>query len=231
MMNLSLSNTKIGKNLIRSASFGLKAGLTCDGAGDCLGGCFALGGNYLYPSVANAQARRLESSLKDDFVATICEEIKKLRLGAIRIHDAGDYYGDHKFNQGGSALESKYLDKWIEIAKLNPTVIFYSYTKSVHFFKSTVDTWKKVLPSNFVITFSFGGKYDHLIDRENDKHALVFQSLEQLLEYGYSDTSEFDDNAYNKDVKLVGLIAKKSRKKDGWIKVFNRVTEEDICVG
>ena len=220
---LSMSNTKIGMNLVRTASFGLKAGLTCDGAGDCLGGCFALGGNYLYPSVTTAQNRRLEASLRDDFVDVICQEIIQLRLGANRIHDAGDYYGNHKFNQGGSAFESKYLDKWIEIARRNPSVIFYSYTKSVHFFKSDVNTWKVNLPSNFVVTFSFGGKYDHLINRETDKHALVFQSLEQLLEHGYSDTSQYDDNAYNKDIKLVGLIAKKSRKKDGWQNTFNKL--------
>jgi hypothetical protein len=220
---LSMSNTKIGKNLIRTASFGLKAGLTCDGAGDCLGGCFALGGNYLYPSVTNAQSNRLEGSLKDSFIDDICLEIKKLRLGAIRVHDSGDYYGDHKFNQGGSSLESKYLDKWIEIARRNPSVIFYSYTKSIHFFKSDVNTWKKELPSNMIITFSYGGKYDHLINRATDKHALVFQSLEQLLEHGYADTSDYDDNAYNKDIKLVGLIAKKSRKKEGWQNTFNKL--------
>ncbi len=74
-MLLSMGNTKIGKNLIRTASFGLKAGLTCDGAGDCLGGCFALGGNYLYPSVTNAQNRRLDVSLSVVFVDVICNEI------------------------------------------------------------------------------------------------------------------------------------------------------------
>jgi hypothetical protein len=51
----------------------------------------------------------------------------------------------------------------------------------------------------------------------------VFQSLEQLLEHGYSDTSQYDDNAYKKDIKLVGLIAKKSRKKDGWQNTFNKL--------
>jgi hypothetical protein len=77
-----------------------------------------------------------------------------------------------------------------------------------------------------VITFSFGGKRDDLINRSMDKHALVFQSLEQLLEHGYQDTSDYDDNAYNKDIKLVGLIAKKSRKKDGWKRVFDKTIGE-----
>jgi hypothetical protein len=222
---LSLGNSKIGLNLIRTASFGLQAGKTCPGAKDCLGGCFAMGGNYLFKSVKDAQERRLQASLLDSFVEVMCAEITSLRLGAVRVHDSGDYYDDAKFGSG-SELESAYLDKWIEIARRNPSVIFYSYTKSVHFFKSDKDTWKKELPSNMVITFSYGGKYDDLINRETDKHALVFQSLEQLLEFGYQDTSAFDDNAYNKDIKLVGLVAKKSRKKDGWQRVFNKTMGE-----
>ena len=209
-MLLSLGNSKIGKNLIRTASFGLQAGKTCPGAKDCLGSCFAMAGNYIFKNVIQKQNERLDASNQLDFVGVINAELKALRVGAVRVHDSGDYHSE------------EYLDKWIEIARQNPSVIFYSYTKSVHFFKSDKDTWKKELPSNMVITFSYGGKYDHLINRSTDKHALVFQSLEQLLEFGYQDTSEFDDNAYNKDIKLVGLIAKKHRKKEQWGQVLTQ---------
>lgn len=219
---LSMGNTKIGLNLIRTASFGLEAVKTCPAAKDCISGCFARGGNYLFKSVKDAQERRLQASLLDDFVEIITNEIKYLRVGAVRVHDSGDYYSDAQFSSG-SEVESSYLDKWIEIARRNPSVIFYSYTKSVHFFKSDINTWKKTLPSNMVITFSYGGKYDDLINRKTDKHALVFQSLEQLLEHGYQNTSDYDDNAYNPSVQLVGLIAKKSRKKDGWINTLQKV--------
>lgn len=211
MSLLSMGNTKIGKNLLRTASFGLEALKTCPSAGACASSCFALSGNYLFKSVKDAQERRLQASYRTDFVDELCKELVKLRVGAVRVHDSGDYYTE------------EYLDKWIEIAKRNPSVIFYSYTKSINFFKSDVNTWKKVLPDNLVITFSYGGKHDHLINRKTDKHALVFQSLEQLLEYGYQDTSAFDDNAYNKDIKLVGLIAKKHRKKEAWEKVFSKI--------
>jgi hypothetical protein len=208
---LSLSNTKISKNLIRTASFGLEALKTCPNAGACAQGCFALGGNYLFKSVKDAQERRLEASKQNDFVDAICQELVSLRVGAVRVHDSGDYYSE------------EYLDKWIQIAKRNPSVIFYSYTKSINFFKSDFNTWKKTLPSNMVITFSFGGKRDDLINRKTDKHALVFQSLEQLLEHNYENTSDYDDNAYNPNIKLVGLIAKKSRKKQGWENTFQKV--------
>jgi hypothetical protein len=107
---------------------------------------------------------------------------------------------------------------------MNPEVTFYSYTKSVHLFKKSLDKWMVTLPANFVVTFSYGGKYDNLINPVRDKHALVFITLEQLLEHKYADTSKFDDNAYDPKVLRVGLVAKKTRKRDGWAETLNQVT-------
>lgn len=211
-MLLSLSNTKIKKNKINTASFGLKAGKTCPGKGNCQFECFAMVGNYIYPAVKNKQNERLKESKKKSFVNTICEEIIKTNVGAVRIHDSGDYYSKN------------YLEKWIEIANKNPDVIFYSYTKSIPFFKKDFNTWSVKLPKNFVVTFSYGGKYDDLINPKKDKHALVFESLEALLAYKYSDTSNFDDNAYNSKILRVGLVAKKNRKKNKWKETFDKVS-------
>jgi hypothetical protein len=210
-MLLSLGNTKIQKNRISTASFGLEAGKTCPGKGNCEFECFAMVGNYAFPAVKNKQKERLKESRKKSFSSTISEEIKLLNVGAIRIHDSGDYYS------------RDYLDKWIEIAKLNPDVIFYSYTKSIPFFKKDYNTWSISLPKNFIVTFSYGGKYDDLINPKKDKHALVFESLEALLAYKYSDTSSYDDNAYNSKVLRVGLVAKKNRKKDKWGETFEKM--------
>jgi hypothetical protein len=210
-MLLSLGNTKIQKNRISTASFGLEAGKTCPGKGNCQHECFAMVGNYIFPAVKNKQKERLKESKKKSFVSTISEEIKCLNVGAVRIHDSGDYYS------------RDYLDKWIEIAKLNPDVIFYSYTKSIPFFKKDFNTWSITLPKNFIVTFSYGGKHDDLINPKKDKHALVFESLEALLKYKYSDTSSYDDNAYNSKVLKVGLVAKKNRKKVRWGETFEKM--------
>lgn len=210
-MLLSLGNTKIQKNRINTASFGLKAGKTCPFKGNCQHECFAMVNNYVYPAVINKQKERLKESKKKSFVDTICNEIKELNVGAIRVHDSGDYYS------------KDYLNKWIDIAKRNPDVIFYSYTKSIPFFKKDFNTWSVTLPKNFIVTFSYGGKHDDLINPKKDKHALVFESLEALLAYKYSDTSSYDDNAYDPKVLRVGLIAKKNRKRDKWKETFNKV--------
>lgn len=210
-MLLSLGNRKMQKNRISTASFGLEAGKTCPGKGSCQFECFAMVGNYLYANVKNKQKQRIQASKKANFVKVISEEIESMNVGAVRIHDSGDYYS------------AEYLDKWIQIAKNNPSVTFYSYTKSVHFFKKTHNKWSVTLPKNFVVTFSYGGKYDSLINPVKDKHALVFITLEQLLEHKYSDTSKFDDNAYDTNVLRVGLVAKKHRKRDKWEATMNQV--------
>lgn len=207
-MLLSTGNTKIKKNKINTATFGLQAVKTCPGRGSCAKECFATVGNYSFDVVKNKQKERLKASKKKNFVEIINAEIVALNTGAVRIHDSGDYYSE------------AYLRKWIQIAEANPDVIFYSYTKSLKFLKKDADTWRISLPTNFVITLSYGGKHDYLINPAKDKHALVFLSLEDLLEYKYSDTSKFDDNAYNPKVKRVGLIAKHNRKKEGWKVLF-----------
>lgn len=214
-MLLSVSNTKVQKNILRTASFSLEAIKTCPFAGDCKTGCFALAGNYVFKNVKAKQQQRLDASKQSDFVDVINAELRRLRVGAVRVHDSGDYY------------DESYLDKWIKIAESNPSVTFYSYTKSIRFFKSDKFTWRRSLPDNMVITFSYGGLDDALINPSTDKHALVFQSLEQLLEHQYANTSDYDDNAYDKSIIKVGLVAKSYRKKIGWQKTFDRLKDSN----
>ena len=84
----------------------------------------------------------------------------------MRVHVGGDYFS------------KKYLQAWIEVAKKNPDKIFYSYSKSLHFFKQFA------LPENLVLTASRGGKYDDLIDLHGWKEALVVYSEQEAEEKG-----------------------------------------------
>lgn len=209
---LGTGNRKISRNKYNTATFGIPAIKTCPFAGLCQHECSVdEAGSYGYDVVKNAQKRRFEESKKKDFVDNICTEITEGNFGAVRIHDSGDFYSE------------AYLQKWLEIARQNPDVIFYAYTKSVRYFKKDFNTWKIKLPKNFVITFSYGGKDDHLINPFKDKHALVFRNKEQITKYGYSDTSKIDDNAYKPEVKKIGLIMKPYRKKEGWTETLNKV--------
>ena len=83
-----------------------------------------------------------------------------------------------------------------------PEIEFYAYTKQVKLLK---DNWKNK-PANLTIIFSLGGKQDNLIDQNIDRHSKIFNSLDELKNAGYIDTSDDDSNAINKDNNKIGLV-------------------------
>lgn len=175
---------------------------TCPMAGNCVNGCYAKMGAYIWPKVYAKHESNLKLSLTGDFVSVIDAEIKKIKADLIRIHDSGDFYSP------------EYLEKWIQVIKLNPTVKFYAYTKMVELIKKTT------LPDNFTVIFSLGGKQDNLIDRNTDRHSRVFSSLEELQALGYVNTSHDDTMALGDNPKI-GLVyhGNKGFEKTNWNKV------------
>jgi hypothetical protein len=103
---------------------------------------------------------------------------KRYAAGAhIRIHDSGDFYSDD------------YVDAWLRIIRATPHVTFYAYTKSVDRFRRRVEPDP---PANFLWVYSLGGKEDHLIDLEHDRHADVFTDDAAMAAAGYSSQEESD---------------------------------------
>ena len=147
---------------------------TCPGRGACEGFCFGDQGRYVFGVVKESMEKNYELSLQDDFVDRMDSEIswrataamKKGKKMYVRVHDVGDYYS------------IEYARKWIEIAKRNPDVTFYSYTKSVPIWNTLYDN--NEVPSNYEITFSKMGKFDHLI-RPGFRTAEVVASKEEIL--------------------------------------------------
>jgi hypothetical protein len=83
--------------------------------------------------------------------------------GIIRIHVAGDF-----FNQN-------YLRAWIELANANHDVLFYAYTKSLKYWETFVNE----IPENLVLTASYGGRDDWMIDEYGFRFAkVVFSEAE-----------------------------------------------------
>jgi hypothetical protein len=66
----------------------------------------------------------------------------------------------------------------MHVAKLNPLITFYSYTKSLPYWVANTDN----VPSNFILTASRGGRMDGLIDEAGLKVAEVVFSLEEAEE-------------------------------------------------
>jgi len=108
---------------------------------------------------------------------------------AVRIHDAGDFFSED------------YLQLWINLAEDCEDVMFYAYTKEVDMLKNTR------LPTNFRVIYSYGGKQDHMIDRNTDRHADVFPTLEALTKAGYYDQSDNDLLAVCAPSNKIGIVA------------------------
>ena len=163
----------------------------CKYAKDCVKYCYAQKGNYTrFPKIGQLMEQRYELSKQSIFIGLMNIEIKKKKADAIRVHDSGDFYS------------KEYLQKWISIAKDNPAVNFYAYTKSLPFFKDII------LPNNMDIIFSVGGYKDKTIDFNKDRHAQIFSNIEELEKAGYVNASKIDYYAtkFHSENKKVGLI-------------------------
>lgn len=172
--------------------FSLMSGHTCPGAVDCLSKavigldgkwriedgpdtqfrCFSASQEVLYPSV---RAQRIANMAilelaAQDWVAAGKAIVKQIpqRAGIIRLHIGGDL------------KTQAYFDAWTYAAVALPGIRFYAYTKML-------PLWIKrrgVIPSNFVLTASKGGKWDHLIESEGLRFAQVVYSEAEAAELG-----------------------------------------------
>ena len=199
-MNLLTQNTKLKKTSkvlgLRVFNFGIPAyksasgKLTCPMADECVKFCYAKKGAYIWSNVKPAFEKRYELSKTDGFVEAMNTEIRKKKPDYVRVHDSGDYYS------------RAYLNKWIEVAKANPNVRFYSYTNMIKMFLSLP------LPSNYDVIFSDSGKQKELINERQHRHTRIFSSHSDLVSADYVDSSEIDLMAtrwFSKNHK-VGLV-------------------------
>lgn len=110
------ANTKLGP-LIHSWS--IPAGPTCPGESHiCKTRCYAKHGFFVMPNVAAFHQRNYVFSRTHRFVPWMINHLAENPIRVLRIHVAGDFY----------AIE--YIDKWHEIVRRTPRVLFFAYTRS-----------------------------------------------------------------------------------------------------
>ena len=172
ILKMSKGNAKLSKDTL---ILSLPAGLTCPGSNNCkawvtlkddkrvlnrgdetIFTCFAASEELRYPNVY--KSRRYNFDLINGYVLKndlkgltdlINRSIQSNRKNVlkVRIHESGDFY------------HPLYLQAWLNVAKLNKDIKFYCYSKSLEYFL------KVLLPNNFYLTASYGGRYDYLIDQ------------------------------------------------------------------
>lgn len=140
---------------------------TCPGAGTCKTFCYAMKGGYVQWKASSLSSTKLLNFLYNDpegFMAKLSSEIgaaqqkygKKGTKVVIRWHDAGDFFSP------------QYLELAYDVARKNPDVDFYAYTK-------IASVAKAARPDNFKINFSMGaqGREEKQIDFTQDKFSKV----------------------------------------------------------
>jgi hypothetical protein len=113
---------------------------------------------------------------------------------AIRIHSAGDF-----FNQ-------QYFDDWILLAKENPNVEMWAYTKSLIYWVKRINE----IPKNLILTASYGGRQDHLIEEYNLKNVIVYKTPAEVPSERPIDTN--DDWARKPNINFALLDNLKNKK-------------------
>ena len=117
--------------------------------------CFSASQEVQYTNVYNSRKHNFDLLRKQNH-----EEMVKLinsslpeNAGIVRIHVAGDFFS------------LPYMHAWYMVAALNPNVLFYAYTKSLKFWVGGIN--ELPILHNFVLTASYGGRDDHMIDEFN----------------------------------------------------------------
>lgn len=182
ILKFMTGNAKLSKDTL---IFDLPAGHACPFALNCLAKtspvtgrltdgketqfrCFAATGEALSPQARNLRWHNFNTlrSLKTDsqMVEVILNSIKAFgkidKIAKVRVHASGDFFSE------------AYFRAWMTVAKTLPHIVFYAYTKSLPYWVNSLE----LVPDNFKLNASKGGKFDHLISEHNLKYVEVVHS-------------------------------------------------------
>lgn len=198
-------NAKLGADIYH---FSIPAGHTCPYAKTCLskahregGGlvdgpetevrCFSASDEAQYEGCRNLRWHNfdlLRGKTQAEMTKVIADSLP-VHAKIVRIHIGGDFFSQ------------AYFDSWLQVARQNPGILFYAYTKSLKFWVARMDT----LPENLRLTASRGGKDDDLIETHNLRCAeIVFSESEANIKGLEIDHD--DSHAYGEDPKSFALL-------------------------
>ena len=113
--------------------------------------CFSAIQESQYDNTYNQRKHNLDSILEirkdvEKITSLIMDSLPK-NADYIRVHVGGDF------------VTSEYMLAWFNVARMNPTIKFYAYTKAIRWMQDNED----MRPKNFRMIASVGGKQDNLI--------------------------------------------------------------------
>lgn len=186
-MKLKFSKGNAKLKQVGIYTFSLPAGHSCPFANICLAKadkatgkiqlgknnefqCFSATSENMFPNVRKSRWHNFETLRKLDTagMVSVIQSNLPSKAQIIRIHVSGDFFSQ------------AYFDAWVLVARANPKIQFYAYTKSIPFWLARA----KDIPNNFVLNASVGGKADYLIDAHGLKSARVVFSVKEAKQLG-----------------------------------------------
>ncbi len=228
-LKFGIGNAKLGKS---TAILSLPAGHSCPFAKDCRScahrvtgkitdgphtqfRCYAANSEALFRNVREGRWANFEAikAAKDSFtIADLIERSLPRRGGKTRLI---------RFHQSGDFFSQAYFDAWLLVARRNPRLIFYGYTKALPFWVKRL----KVIPSNFHLVASVGGTHDYLIGKHGLRCARVVYSERAAKVLGlpidHDDTHVWN---YKGDFAILihGTQPAGSEAAKAWYKIFKK---------
>ena len=129
--------------------------------------CFSASQEALLPNVYNKRKRNYDA-LRGMEVNEMIHHLNNdlpTNAGIIRIHVAGDFFN------------ADYMRAWYNVASMNPSILFYGYTKSLAYWQFHINEYPEL--DNLILTASYGGTQDELISEYNLRSTkVVFSEAE-----------------------------------------------------
>lgn len=114
--------------------------------------CYATKSELQYDVVYELHRRNGEEiTVLESFPLIMTYILRRKKIDLLRIHSSGDFYN------------FEYFKKWIQIAKWNPSVVFFGYTKQATFVRYLL--YNQV--DNLSIVYSYGGIHDGYAIKHN----------------------------------------------------------------
>lgn len=188
LLKFGQGNSKLAPNIF---TFSLPAGYACPGSFHCRSQavktnkgfrikdgpacqfrCFAAIDEVLKPNVRLQRWHNfnlLKGKSRAEMESLIRNSMPKPNWKfMVRLHVSGDFFSQD------------YFDAWLNVAKSMPKTVFYTYTKSLPFWLAR----RSVMPKNFRLVASRGGKWDALIEKHGLRSVRVVFSEAEAAKLG-----------------------------------------------
>ncbi len=242
LFNYSFGNGKLNKDTL---IFNLPAGKTCPGADKCLAfakdvdgkrmlvngpnmefRCFAACSEAQYPAVYDSRDYNWKTIMNliatygvgkaGKMLADDIQSVRKKSTKLVRIHESGDFYS------------ADYFAVWMHVCRLIPDLTFYAYSKNL---PMILEYGMDMLPKNFYLTASKGGKFDYLIEEGHfPRYSVVVKNEEEADAMGL-EVDHDDTHCYKQDGPFALLVHGNQPAGSEWRKAISARKKNNQFVG